>query len=162
MVLAGSVITETDKPLQDWAYSLAQTGTALSAPVGVLSPTNSTSSDATSPVIGTGLRAYLVNRAGELFVYDGASASSGIANLAGTWRAPLFTSPAQVVAHPTLDCNRTAAGRPGTLYVVSLDGRVTAVIVDSTRLDPSTPWPKWQRTAGNSGNTAFELNPGCP
>ncbi len=165
-VLSGAVITETEEALQDWAFSMTLVGTGLGTPVGVLSPSSSSFSDATTPVIGTGtggnLRAYLVNRSGELFVYDGATASGGIANLGVTWRAPLFATAGQVIAHPTLDCNRGwVPGRPGTLYVVALDGQVTAVIVDSTRLDPTTPWPKWQRTAGNSGNTAFELNPGC-
>jgi hypothetical protein len=67
-----------------------------------------------------------------------------------------------VIAHPTLDCSRNGSPTTGTLYVVSARGDVVAVIVDSTRLDDSMPWPKWQRTAGNSGNTTFPLNPGCP
>ena len=54
-------------------------------------------------------------------------------------------------------------GTPGRIAdVVVDDGRITAVIVDSTRLEPTAAWPKWQRTAGNSGNPLFPLNPGCP
>jgi NAD-dependent SIR2 family protein deacetylase len=71
-----------------------------------------------------------------------------------------------VVAPPTLDCNRVAVNRPGTLYVLGQTGAgagvLAAIIVDSTKLDPTAPWPKWQRTAGNAGNPAFPLNPGCP
>jgi hypothetical protein len=56
-------------------------------------------------------------------------------------------------------------GRPGTLYVVATDGTVAAILVDSQKLSTTAPWPKWQRTAGNAGNTdssLFPLNPGCP
>jgi len=72
-----------------------------------------------------------------------------------------------VRAHPTLDCNRRAGAatkRTGVLYVVSLTGRVAAIIVDSPKLLSNAIWPKYQRTSGNAGNTdtSFVLNPGCP
>lgn len=72
-----------------------------------------------------------------------------------------------VRAHPTLDCNRRAGAatrRTGILYVVSLTGRVAAIIVDSPKLLSDAVWPKYQRTSGNAGNTdtSFGLNPGCP
>lgn len=80
----------------------------------------------------------------------------------------IFSSTGTVYAHPTLDCNRRAAAATsttGVLYVANGQGRVAAVIVDSPKLlTVSGAWPKYQRTAGNAGNTdtRFELNPGCP
>jgi len=82
--------------------------------------------------------------------------------------ADIFGGAKTVYAHPTLDCARRGPGavsRPGTLYLVATDGTVASIIVDSTRLATDSPWPKWQRTAGNAGNTEatlFPLNPGCP
>jgi hypothetical protein len=74
-----------------------------------------------------------------------------------------------VYAHPTLDCNRrlgAATTTTGVLYVAASNGWVSAIIVDSPKLlDTTGAWPKFQRTAGNSGNSdaqRFELNPGCP
>jgi hypothetical protein len=77
--------------------------------------------------------------------------------------------PQAVRAHPTLDCNRrmgAATSTTGILYIASSSGRLSAIIVDSPKLlDATGAWPKYQRTASNSGNTnnaAFPLNPGCP
>ena len=52
----------------------------------------------------------------------------------------------------------------GILYIAFSSGAVVALIVDSPGLDPTSPWPKYQRTAGNHGNAAavFPLNDGCP
>ena len=66
----------------------------------------------------------------------------------------------------SLVCARSSDGRglsdrPGTLYTVSSRGIVTALIVDSQGLDGLAAWPRWQRSAGNTGNTLSELNPGC-
>ncbi len=78
----------------------------------------------------------------------------------------VFGGPKTVYAHPTLDCGTRpfVAGRPGVLYVVATDGTVAAIIVDSSKLSTTAPWPKWQRTAGNAGNddeALFPRNPGC-
>ena len=74
-----------------------------------------------------------------------------------------------IYAHPTLDCNRrpgAATATTGVLYVAAGSGRVAAIIVDSPKLlDATDVWPKFQRTAGNAGNTdatRFPFNPGCP
>jgi len=81
----------------------------------------------------------------------------------GVWSMPV--GPADLPL--SLDCARSSDGggrsdRPGTLYTVSSRGIVTALIVDSQGLDGLAAWPRWQRSAGNTGNTLTELNPGCP
>lgn len=160
VILANSVVTATDEVGSSWVFS--QTWSAFAAlstasASGAVSPTNSF----TSPVVGTGNRVYVVRGDGNLFAFDG-SANSGVAGV-GAWSGDLFSPAAAVYAHPTLDCSRNTNGTGlGTLYVVANDGRVTAVIVDSAKLETTAPWPKWQRTAGNSGNVLFGLNPGCP
>ncbi len=80
----------------------------------------------------------------------------------GVWSMPV--GPADLPL--SLDCARSSDGggrsdRPGTLYTVSSRGIVTALIVDSQGLDGLAAWPRWQRSAGNTGNTLTELNPGC-
>lgn len=159
VVTDAALITSTEEPGTLWMTSMTITGAQLSAATGVGSPTSSSFS-ATSPVLGTGARTYIVRRNGELYVYP-TSNSGGIGGAAPLWNGSLFPTAGNVIAHPTLDCSRNGSGL-GTLYAVSSEGRVVAVVVDSAKLDDSAPWPKWQRTAGNSGNTTFALNPGCP
>lgn len=116
----------------------------------------------TSPVLGVGGRGYAVATDGQLTVF-----STGT-SLSNEWSATLPIG--GVVASPTLDCLRNSNGvgissTVGVLYVASTTGNVAAVLVDSPKLNTSTDsWPKYQRTAGNAGNTSsnFELNPGCP
>ena len=114
----------------------------------------------TSPVLGDASELYAVTKAGKLYVYGVTSAGA----VTYKWHAQL-TGIADVVAHPTLDCNRTRGMAPGVLYTVSSGGQVTAIVVDSRKLGTS-PWPKWQRSAGNAGSLGaspsdFPLNPGC-
>ncbi len=145
--------------------SLGLPGVALKSAAGTIR---------TSPVLGKarvgqamGL-GYAVNSAGKLFVFaqDGSAAA---ANSASDWLNVFATGSNPVYAHPTLDCNRragAATSSTGILYVASGSGKVVAIVVDSpSLLDTSGAWPKYQRTAGNAGNTdnaRFPLNPGCP
>jgi hypothetical protein len=81
----------------------------------------------------------------------------------GVWSMPV--GPADLPL--SLDCARSSDGggrsdRPGTLYTVSSSGIVTALIVDSQGLDGLAAWPRWQRSAGNTGSMVTALNPGCP
>jgi hypothetical protein len=124
----------------------------------------------TTPVLGEprggapGL-GYAVDTSGRIIVFPLGGTAASPAN----WGAA-FMVPAQTVrAHPNLDCNRrsgAATSTTGILYVASTSGRLAAIVVDSPRLlTTAGAWPKYQRTASNSGNTnnaAFPLNPGCP
>ncbi|MBE2247913.1 MAG: hypothetical protein IAE78_00100, partial [Myxococcus sp.] len=121
-----------------------------------LPPTNE--SLPTSPVYGDANQVYLVTRAGRLYVLTATPTG-----LTYAWDALLPSVAGEVLAHPTLDCNRQrGTTAPGVFYAVSTQGTVTAIVVDSRRLGVA-PWPKWQRTAGNAGNSSsdFALNPGC-
>jgi len=151
----------------NWVLSApVSTGTfppSVLSPTGVTAPQVVVDAQLTTPVVGqssTNTWVHLVSAGGMLRVYT-ASPTTGIANGSEVWSADVITS-GTVVGHPTLDCNRAVTGGPGTLYVVSSTGQVSAIIVEARRLDPASPWPKWQRTAGNAGNPAFALNPGCP
>lgn len=121
----------------------------------------------TSPLIGeprpgtTLSVGYALDDAGRLFVFD---VSGGMATPFQT----LFGSAVTVTAHPTLDCNRRAGAatdKTGILYALSSNGRLVSIVVDSPKLSTTAAWPKFQRTAGNAGNTDvmnFRPNPGCP
>ena len=104
-----------------------------------------------SPIVAEGGVAYWVSRTGTLFVTD-----EGLSAL--RWSAPLGTG-GSVVASPNFDCNRSGAG--GVLYLATTNGRLTSILVDSSRL-AATDWPKWQHDSQNSGNADFPLNAGCP
>jgi hypothetical protein len=95
-------------------------------------------------------------------------------DLAFEWFADLDTLQADVsrVAPPALDVLRLDGGardcsrEAGVLYVVSSIGptaTLTSVIVDARGLDPSAPWPKFQRDNANSANASFSTAPwSCP
>jgi hypothetical protein len=166
-------LTPNDSPLLATTNGLFTTPInlttrVLSSPSTALAQPQPLSDVVTTPVIGTGAKVYAVTRAGSVFVYQ-AEGSSGLGGASPLWNtnaASAFGVALTVLAPPTLDCNRGAPNRPGTLYVLGQTtggvGVLGALIVDSTKLEPSAPWPKWQRTAGNSGNPDFPLNPGCP
>jgi hypothetical protein len=112
----------------------------------------------TSAVVGQGPLVYAVTGDGHLQVH--APSSLGVLG-SPAWSGTVVSG--RVFAHPTLDCSRFPLNNgSGTLYVTDVNGQTAAIIVDSPRLAPGAPWPKWQRTAGNAGNADFPLNPGCP
>jgi hypothetical protein len=132
------------------------------------SPTHSLATGApvlATPVIGQDRTLYAVTRPGTII----AARSSDLTEL---WRFDLNLAAADggvgqadFDTHPTLDCARsgkTAVSGPGTLYFLgNANGRAYAVIVDSHGLDPSAPWPKFQREARNTGNDGTPIL-ACP
>lgn len=123
----------------------------------------------TSPILGEPRQGsssplgYVVNDNGELWVFD--------INDTQPAKRYGFVFPAMtpVAAHSNLDCNRrtgnnVATRTTGILYVASTDGRLAAIIVDSPGLKRDAIWPRYQRSASNSGNTTFptNVNEGCP
>jgi hypothetical protein len=179
-VVFGSNVTAS----ANWLLSAAFDTTTASFPASAAGAAATTSASrlVTSPVIGGGGlprlgapapdRLYTVTSDGTLRVLQ-VSPTTGVVGATPEWSDTVFGMATKTVyAHPTLDCFRPAPdggvplpGRPGTLYVVATDGTVAAILVDSQKLSTTAPWPKWQRTAGNAGNTdssLFPLNPGCP
>ncbi len=145
--------------LSQVSLSVSSMPTFIGTPQAVSSLPAGIESLPTSPIYGDANQVYVVTRGGRLFVLN--ATTSG---LTFAWSAQL-TAQGDVLAHPTLDCNRSRPGAPGVLYSISSQGTVSAVVVDSRRLGSSV-WPKWQRTAGNAGSvgsasTDFPLNPGC-
>ena len=142
--------------------SLSAAGTALKSGAGIIrtSPVLAKARPGQSAGLG-----YAVNTSGSLIVFP----QDGTTNSGSDWGTIFSSGSPAVVAHPTLDCNRragAATSTTGVLYVASSTGKVVAVVVDSPGLlDTPGSWPKYQRTAGNAGNTdaaRFSLNPGCP
>lgn len=163
----------------NWLFSSVAdpSGPTLSTPVG-LNGAPSATRLVTSPVIGGGGlphgvggsadRLFTVTQDGTLRAFV-LSDIDGVAGASPEWvalAADVVGAGKTVYAHPTLDCGTRpfVAGRPGVLYVVATDGTVAAILVDSSKLSTTAPWPKWQRTAGNAGNDdegLFPRNPGC-
>jgi hypothetical protein len=136
--------------------SLFSLATATATPVSIRTATSQFS---TSPVLGRARGAlpslgYAVTDTAEVVVFRDTGYLYSI-------QLPQFGRP----SHPVLDCNRANPNSgTGILYIAFESGAVVALIVDSPGLDPTSPWPKYQRTAGNHGNAAavFPLNDGCP
>lgn len=106
----------------------------------------------TSPVLGDDNRIYTVSA-------EGAVRAHSSENLSAIWSVTLGQG---VQASPTLDCNRRRPGGPGVMYVVTLGGKLHAILVDAKKLSPFAPWPKYQHDSANSGNPDWPLNAGCP
>ena len=116
-----------------------------------------------APVLGMNQLGYIVDTLGQLVVFK----TDNTFSAGPEWQADLGLL--SVVAAPSLDCVRAGTtgidAGVGVLYVASSSGTVTAILVDSPKLNTAVDgWPRYQRTAGNAGNTdpSFGLNPGCP
>jgi len=103
-------------------------------------------------------RVYLVSATAELGVAPQTGRSTP------PWKAPIPVT-GSVSASPAFDCNRLAppdaGSETGILYVVTNQGDVVSIIVDSPLLDRSAKWPKFQKDQFNSGNTSLNLDDGC-
>jgi hypothetical protein len=79
-----------------------------------------------------------------------------------TYWSLLLPGTVPVWASPALDCSRYpdagVAPRPGTLYVLSVNGTLYSFIVDSRGIDTTSAWPKYQRDPRNSGNSSVPLS----
>lgn len=115
----------------------------------------------TSPVLGSNGLGYFVDSDGGITTFSTAAWST----------TPIWTGRVpgvgEVIASPSLDCLRTGSGvglvsSLGVLYVASTNGSLTAVLVDSPRLDDTADWPKYQRDTYNTGNAAVTPNSTCP
>lgn len=112
---------------------------------------------AAAPVVGQGGLVYLVSNNARLLAARQSDATK-------VWDDGLaaFLALGTVTASPALDCNRLRPGTLGSLYVATQSGYLVSLIVDSTGLEPSAVWPKYQHDAFNSGRSGAPLNPGCP
>ncbi|MET0402081.1 MAG: hypothetical protein ABW123_06730 [Cystobacter sp.] len=77
-----------------------------------------------------------------------------------------FNVGSPIEASMNLDCSRAADGAvlpgvPGVLYAAAQDGKVFALIVDSSGLDATAPWPKYQHDSRNTGNRETPIT-SCP
>ncbi len=109
-----------------------------------------------APVLGSSGILYTASATGPAANVGEVSAWSAN-DLSPRWK--LSDSVGRAHASPALDCARNPDGAPaearvGVLYVPALDGRMYALIVDSPGLEKNAPWPKYQRDARNTGNTA--------
>ena len=115
----------------------------------------------TSPVLASNGLGYAVDPDGGVTAFS-----------TGPWSAmPVWTGVVpgaqSVIASPTLDCLRSGSGTGlisplGVLYIASTAGSLTAVLVDSPKVDPAAQWPKYQRDSFNSGNAAVSPASTCP
>ncbi len=129
----------------------------LGPPVGTLLRASGVGKLRGAPVIGRNGHLYTVNTQGKVSAWT-------TSTLASLWNIELSLNLAKDVS-PTLDCLRHPDGSGanatvGTLYVPG-ESRLYAFIVDSPGLDPTAPWPKFQRDARNTGNPANPIT-NCP
>jgi hypothetical protein len=111
-----------------------------------------------APALGKGGLLYSATLGGELTALD--------AVLNAQWS---LTGLGEVEASPALDCRRgpdgapVAGARTGVLYLAAGNGKLYSVVVDSPGIDPTAPWPKYQRDPRNSGNADVALSElACP
>ncbi|MCU0695054.1 MAG: hypothetical protein MUC96_00845 [Myxococcaceae bacterium] len=147
-----------------------QSGGALGAPSFTPALSIGTLQE-TTPVLGSGL-VYAVGALGG----TGTLTVRRQADMSEVWRGAVATTggTAPLVSQMALDVYRDAAGnkvcptgtpttRPplGVLYTLTKNSNVatlTAILVDSPGLDPTAPWPKYQRDNGNTGNINSDMS----
>jgi hypothetical protein len=65
----------------------------------------------------------------------------------------------EVLASPTLDCNRTRSGSgTGVYYFATNSGWLVGYITESEGLDVTAKWPKYQHDARNTGNMRVPIS----
>jgi outer membrane protein assembly factor BamB len=150
----GSIIAGTDRatPSVD-AFSFGDGGVVVGPGTGGYARA--------SPVLASNGLGYAVDLDGGVTAFSTAAWSS-----TAVWRGAV-PGAAGVIGSPALDCLRSASGAGltstlGVLYIPSTGGTLTAVLVDSPRLDPSAQWPKYQHDSSNSGNAAVSPPSTCP
>lgn len=157
---AGSTAGELHKTTFTFMSSSFAPNTQGLASRGAFSPTSNSFTPAHAPILGQGGLVYTVSTAGDLSVFS----SSGTRLWVGPSGDTLFGS---TTVAPVLDVARDSmgaprCGRPGTLYVLTNTGTVTAFIVDSQGLDRNAAWPRFQHDNANSGNADTQLSSwGC-
>lgn len=154
----------SDGRIQRLSYDSATGQMSDGGTATVLSGAGPVSLQERTPVLGAGGLAYFLGDDGYLSVRRSA-------DLGEVWAAPLISG-ASMTAQPALDAYRGASDVKdcsvplGVLYVLSKVGSVahlTAVLVDSQGLEPTAPWPRFQRDNGNTGNAGTSLSPWtCP
>lgn len=154
----------SDGRIQRLAYDSATGQMSDGGTATVVSSVGAVSLQERTPVLGANGLAYFLGDDGYLSVRRSA-------DLAEVWAAPLISG-ASMTAQPALDTYRGPADAKdcrvplGSLYVLSKVGSagyLTAVLVDSQGLDPTAPWPRFQRDNGNTGNLSTPLSSwSCP
>jgi hypothetical protein len=152
IIIDGGVLTAESTALSGLQVVLrdADAGTEL-ARSAVLAGGSFSQDRVPTPAAGEGRRVYVADEAGSLFVLRQAQVADG----GSEW--PMVSLPAQVAGAVTaslaLDCNRrVTTSQSGILYLATESGWLVSYIVDSKGLDPTAPWPKYQRDARNTGN----------
>lgn len=102
-----------------------------------------------TPVLASDARLYAATSAGVLAVTNRSLAAEWVVSGLGAFSGS-----------PVLDCNREHTGKGAVLYLGTSTGQVVAVVVDSTQLDATAPWPMGghdPRRTGNLSTSTSEL-----
>ena len=131
---------------------------AATLPPGLMFPFPSGSiPGSTTPVLGNGGWVYATAN-------DGTFIAAGQSTLDVRWVKTLpaaVCSGCEVLASPTLDCNRTRpASGTGIHYLATTTGWIVAYITESPGLDVTAPWPKYQHDGRNTGRPGTSV--ACP
>jgi hypothetical protein len=103
-----------------------------------------------SPLLGIDAWIYVATVGGTVEARTGGSQVS--------WSSSLGSSES-FLASPTIGC--PLPSNKGQLYLGSTSGNLFSILVDSARLDPTAPWPKYQHDVRNTGNPTTPIQ-SCP